>query len=74
LIDFTVRQFGKAPGFAALTFCALLSDSLLCAARYITGGEYVLALGIILGAHFGGGAIVARRDNLPAANGGATRA
>lgn len=66
LVYFFTTQFGKAPGYAALTFCALLSASLLCATGCISGGEYVGALGIILAAHFGGGIAVARRDQ-PAA-------
>jgi hypothetical protein len=67
LIDFIIKQFGKAPGFTALAFASLLSASCLCVLGCITGGEYVMALGMILGAHFGGGVAVARRDN-PAVN------
>lgn len=59
-----VKQFGKAPGFTALAFAALLSASCLCVLGCITGGEYVMALGMILGAHFGGGVAVAKRDQI----------
>jgi hypothetical protein len=65
-VEWFIVQFGKAPGYACLTFAALLSASLLCASGCIAGGEYVGSLGIILGAHFGAGVAVARRDQ-PAA-------
>lgn len=57
-----IDRFGKAPGFAGLTFSALLAASLLCAEGRLDGTQYNFALGIILGAHFGGGVAVARRD------------
>jgi hypothetical protein len=64
-----IDRFGKAPGFAGLTFSALLSASLLCAVGRLDGTQYNFALGILLGAHFGGGVAVARRDNVGGKNG-----
>jgi len=69
LVAYLITQFGKAPGFASLAFASLLSASLLTATGCLTGAEYVAALTVILGAHFGGGVLVAKRDNGKAAPG-----
>lgn len=63
-VEWFIIQTGKAPGFACLTFAALMSASGLCAAGKLDGTQYNFALGIVLGAHFGGGVAVARRDNV----------
>ena len=64
-----IAWLGKAPGFAVLAGAALGSATGLTAAGRLGGTEYVAALGVILGAHFGGGVAVARRDNGKAAPG-----
>lgn len=58
-----VKAFGKAPGFAGLAYTALGSASFLTLIGSLDAGSYVMALAVILGAHFGGGAAVAKRDN-----------
>lgn len=61
--NWIITWIGKAPGYAVLTFTALGCATGLCVGAFLTGGEFVAALGVILGAHFGGGAMVARRDH-----------